>query len=71
VASFDDVPDAVRSFPSLTSAQGFPDRVGTIATRLLLKSMQGAPAEPKHILVQPTLSVRQSTLSWAAEKARL
>ena len=69
VVGFDDVPDAVRSFPSLTSAQGFPDRVGALATRLLLKSTKNRAAEPTHVLVQPTLSIRQTTLAWAAEQA--
>lgn len=70
VVGFDDVPDAVRAYPTLTSAQGFPERVGTLATDLLFKLITEGPAEPENVLVPPTLSVRQSTLAWAAERAR-
>jgi LacI family transcriptional regulator len=69
VIGFDDVPDAVRSYPTLTSAQGFPDQVGVLATKLLLTNIKDAAAEPQQILVQPNLSVRQTTLVWAAEHA--
>ena len=61
----DGVPDAVRSYPTLTSANGFPDRVGALATELLVSSIKSSPADPEQVLVPPTLSVRQTTLSWA------
>jgi LacI family transcriptional regulator len=70
VIGFDDVPDAVRSFPTLTSAQGFPDQVGRLATKLLLTSSQDAAAEPQQILVQPNLSVRQTTSAWTTKRDR-
>jgi LacI family transcriptional regulator len=69
VVSFDDVPDAERSFPTLTSAAGFPDRVGTRATELVLKAVANGPHEPEHVLVQPSFSVRQSTESWVDAKS--
>lgn len=71
VASFDDVPGAERAYPSLTSAAGFPARVGTTATELVLAAIDQPPAERQQVFVTPTLSTRQSTLSWQATNTTL
>lgn len=64
VVSFDDVPDAVRAYPALTSAAGHPDRVGKIATRLLLAAVHRTGAAPREVLVPPTLTARRSSTGW-------
>jgi LacI family transcriptional regulator len=71
VVSFDDVPDADRSFPTLTSAAGFPEQVGVRATELVLAGVERAVHGPEHVLVQPRFSIRQSTLAWAAARSQL
>lgn len=70
VVSFDDVPDALRAYPALTSAAGYPDQVGATATELLLSSIERAPAAPRHVLVPPALEGRPSTLGWRRAPAR-
>lgn len=64
VVSFDDVPDAARAYPSLTSAAGYPDRVGETATRLLLEAIERTPDAPRTVLVPPVLNVRASSTGW-------
>ena len=44
VASFDNVPEAAQHFPGLTSADGFPTRVGTVATELVLHAYENGDA---------------------------
>ncbi|MFI7702164.1 LacI family DNA-binding transcriptional regulator [Nonomuraea sp. NPDC049480] len=66
VASFDDVPDAAVQQPGLTSAAGFPDRVGAEAARLLLDRMGDPARPPRRVLIDPRLSVRESTTLWPA-----
>jgi LacI family transcriptional regulator len=69
VASFDDVPEAARTFPTLTSAAGFPARVGRIATELLLGAVaEESEGQSQHMLVDPVLQARESTLEWAARR---
>jgi LacI family transcriptional regulator len=64
VVSFDDVPDAIRAYPALTSAAGYPDRVGATATDLLLSAIERHPSSPRHVLVPPSLHPRRSSLAW-------
>jgi LacI family transcriptional regulator len=71
VASFDDVPETQRTYPSLTSAAGHPELVGARATELLLRAVEGGPHQPERVLIEPELSIRDSTLSWAAARQGL
>jgi LacI family transcriptional regulator len=64
VASFDDVPDAAAQQPGLTSAAGFPERVGAEAARLLMDRLEDPSRPPRHVLISPRLSVRESTTLW-------
>jgi LacI family transcriptional regulator len=62
VASFDNVPEAAQQYPSLTTADGFPTRVGAAATEMVLDSIaEGSSHILRHTLIQPELRVRQST----------
>ena len=70
VASFDDVPDAADQQPGLTSVAGFPGRVGTEATRLLLARVEDPARAPRRVLVDPLLVVRESTARWPAAVSR-
>lgn len=65
VASFDDVPEAVRTYPPLTSVAGYPEKVGTIAMELLFQTIDRGHRQAQQVLVEPTLQVRRSTLAWS------
>jgi LacI family transcriptional regulator len=70
VVSFDDVPDAARSYPSLTSASGFPEIVGSRATDLVVEAVRAGGLPPaRRLLVRPELSARRSTLAWGEARA--
>jgi LacI family transcriptional regulator len=69
VASFDNVPEAAQHYPGLTSADGFPIRVGAVATELVLAGIAEAPRPAQRVLVQPVLEARDSTLAWASSRA--
>jgi LacI family transcriptional regulator len=69
VASFDNVPEAAQHYPGLTSANGFPTRVGAVATELVLAGIAEAPRPAQRVLVQPVLEARDSTLAWASSRA--
>jgi LacI family transcriptional regulator len=71
VASFDDVPGAESSYPSLTSAAGFPAQVGATATEIVLAAIDQPATELRQVLVAPALNARQSTLTWHADGATL
>ncbi|MGN9847349.1 LacI family DNA-binding transcriptional regulator [Nonomuraea sp. H19] len=66
VASFDDVPDAAVQQPGLTSAAGFPDRVGAEAARLLVDRAGDPALPPRRVVIAPRLSIRESTTLWPA-----
>jgi LacI family transcriptional regulator, galactose operon repressor len=62
VASFDNVPEAAQQYPSLTTADGFPTRVGAAATEMVLDRIAAGSSHPmRHTLIQPELRIRQST----------
>jgi LacI family transcriptional regulator len=73
VVSVDDFRWANAFTPRLTTvAQPVPE-IGQAAMQLLLDRLSGAaPREPVHIVMQPTLLVRDSTLRWrrASDRAR-
>ena len=68
VTGFDDIPDAARLQPPLTTVRQPFSEIGTSATRLLLRLLSGelVPAETllvpaETLLVAPTLTVRATT----------
>lgn len=61
LVSFDDVPEAAQQFPGLTSAAGFPQRVGSAATGLLLGALADPGRPAQRVLVAPVLEVRGSS----------
>jgi len=65
LASFDNIPEAAQHYPGLTSADGFPARVGQRATELLLQAIKGACPGHERVLIDPDLEVRGSTLAWS------
>ena len=70
VASFDNVPDASHQVPGVTSADGFPARVGTEAARLFLERLEDRDRPFKRVLIEPDLVVRDSTKDWSAPRVR-
>lgn len=69
LASFDNVPEAAHQFPSLTSADGFPTRVGEVATELVLRAISSGGRPPERVLIEPELEIRSSTLSWVEQRS--
>lgn len=67
VAAFDDIPGSDRMIPPLTTVATFPTSIGHQCAALLLDRITGAqPDRPdaEHILVEPKLRIRASTVSW-------
>lgn len=61
IASFDDIPFSHFSVPRLTSVNGFPERTGRDAVRLLLARMAD-PGRPREVIVSDwELQIREST----------
>jgi LacI family transcriptional regulator len=65
VASFDNVPGAALQVPGLTSADGFPARVGAEAARLFLERLENTGRPAKRVLIEPDLVLRGSTMDWS------
>jgi LacI family transcriptional regulator len=68
VASFDNVPDAARQVPSLTSADGFPALVGSKAAQLVVDRLEHGGRDPQTILIEPKLVGRDSTALWSGRR---
>lgn len=62
LASFDNVPESVQQYPALTTADGFPTRVGAAATELVLSAIADPTRPAQRVLVTPVLEVRESTI---------
>ena len=60
VVGFNDMPFAGRFQPPLTTIRIPHYEIGTAAAELMLERLQGE-GEPRHVLLKPTLVVRQST----------
>jgi LacI family transcriptional regulator len=61
VVSFDDIPEAARMDPPLTTVRQPLVEMGAAATRLLLAMLSGEDVEPKTHWFEPKLIVRKST----------
>jgi DNA-binding LacI/PurR family transcriptional regulator len=61
VAGFDDIPLAETSHPTLTTVRQPAHRLGQLMGHMLVALAQGELLAERHVLVQPSLIIRQST----------
>jgi LacI family transcriptional regulator len=61
VAGFDDIPLAETSHPTLTTVRQPAHRLGQLMGRMLVALARGESLAERHVLVQPSLIIRQST----------
>ena len=61
VTGFDDIPDAARLQPPLTTIRQPLTEIGVAATQTLLRLLSGEPVPTEPLLIAPTLIVRAST----------
>src|SRR5215207_1530309 len=61
VVGFNDMPFAARFQPPLTTIHIPHYEIGSAAAELMLERLQGADGEPRHVRLEPTLVVREST----------
>lgn len=66
VVGFDDIDEAARSSPPLTTIRQLPQRLGTVAAETLIERLNGRE-EPKDVQLEFTLIVRESTAPAAHE----
>lgn len=60
VVGFDDIDEAARATPPLTTIRQPPQRLGAVAAETLIERLNGR-AEPKHVLLEFSLVAREST----------
>ena len=61
VAGFDDIPLADTSHPTLTTVRQPAYRLGQLVGQMLVAVAGGEPLAERHVLVEPSLLIRQST----------
>lgn len=61
IVGFSDSPNAAHLFPALTSVNQFPIKTGELAAKTILKAIHREPMIQRRIILQPELSVREST----------
>jgi LacI family transcriptional regulator len=61
VTGFDDIPLAEHSHPALTTVRQPIYHIGTIICSMLIQVIHGEELAERHILLEPTLVVREST----------
>jgi DNA-binding LacI/PurR family transcriptional regulator len=61
VAGFDDIPLAETSHPTLTTVRQPAYRIGRRLGQMLVAAACGEPLSERHVLVEPSLIIRQST----------
>jgi LacI family transcriptional regulator len=61
VVGFNDMPFAARFQPPLTTIRIPHYEIGTAAGELMLEQLEDPESEPRHVRLEPTLVVRQST----------
>jgi LacI family transcriptional regulator len=61
VSGFDDIPLAETSHPTLTTVRLPAHRLGELMGQMLVALIQGEPLPERHVLVKPSLIIRQST----------
>jgi len=63
IVGFDDIPMVAQLQPPLTSIRQPMYEVGTLLCRMLIKLIRGEPLDEHHIILEPTLVVRESSKS--------
>lgn len=61
ITGFDDILLAEYANPALTTVHQPAHQLGSILAELLLKTIRGMPAAEQHIIIKPSLVIRQST----------
>lgn len=61
IAGFDDIPLADTSHPTLTTVRQPAHRLGQLMGQMLVTVTRGEPLVERHVLVTPSLIIRQST----------
>ena len=61
IVGFDDIPMAAQVQPPLTSVRQPIYEVGTRLCRMLIKLIQGEPLMESHVILEPTLVIRESS----------
>jgi DNA-binding LacI/PurR family transcriptional regulator len=61
IVGFDDIPMAAQVQPSLSSIRQPIYEVGVLLCRMLIRLIQGEPLPQPHVLLEPTLVVRESS----------
>jgi len=61
IVGFDDIPMAAQLQPPLTSVRQPIYEIGTLLCRMLIKLIQGEPLDELHIVLEPTLVIRESS----------
>jgi LacI family transcriptional regulator len=60
ITGFDDTPLAEHTHPPLTTVHQPIYKIGRMVCEMLIKRIQGETPKPAHILLQPSLVIRQS-----------
>jgi LacI family transcriptional regulator len=63
VVGFDNIQESALFHPPLTTIAAFPEKIGIHAADILHQRMTGEISEPKRLILQPELVVRQSSSS--------
>ena len=61
VSGFGDIPLAETSHPTLTTVRQPAHRLGQLMGEMLVTLVRGEPLAERHVLIQPSLVIRQST----------
>ncbi|MBC8248920.1 MAG: substrate-binding domain-containing protein [Anaerolineales bacterium] len=61
IVGFDDIPAAAQVQPPLTSIRQPIYDVGTHLCQMLIRLIQGEPLAESHVILEPTLVVRESS----------
>ena len=61
IVGFSDLPISSHLYPPLTSVNQHSEKIGAIAAATILKVIRGKDLDQKRVLLQPALSIRQST----------
>ncbi|MBB5323136.1 LacI family transcriptional regulator [Anoxybacillus tepidamans] len=61
IVGFDNIQESAIFHPPLTTIAAFPERIGVHAAHILHKRMTGETSEPKRLILQPELVVRESS----------
>ncbi|MBS1253490.1 MAG: Catabolite control protein A [Anaerolineales bacterium] len=61
VTGFDDIPLAEHSHPPLTTVRQPIYRIGEMVCQVLVDLIRGGPLKRRHVILEPTLIVRQSS----------